>query len=144
MSGRIASHTTKREYSCKRNVTCKSSNLIYRISCLKCGMQYVGQTKLRLMDRFGNHFTSINRNDGKNYVCRHFNLQDHSGILDLKLHILDFIFANPESIRARTLRDQIEFHWIQRLRSQLPHGINTMDKAPVFNNRCRKWKNLHV
>ena len=106
-------------------------------------MQYVGQTKLRLMDRFGNHFTSIQRNDGKNDVGKHFNGIGHSGIENLKLHILDFIHAAPNSDFGRALRDQIEFHWIQRLRTQLPHGINTMDKSPLPNPACKNWKNAH-
>ena len=42
------------------------------------------------------------------------------------------------------LRDQIEFHWIQRLRTQLPHGINTMDKSPPLRPMCKNWKNAHV
>ena len=142
-TGRIKSHTKGREYNCKKNVTCKSSNLIYCITCTHCGMQYVGQTKLRLMDRFGNHFTSIQRNDGKNDVCKHFNDTGHSGIDNLKLHILDFIHAAPNSDFGRALRDQIEFHWIQRLRSQLPHGINTMDKSPAVTSVCNNWKNAH-
>ena len=142
-SGCIISHTTGREYSCKKSVTCKSSNLIYCISCISCGKQYVGQTKLRLMDRFGNHFTSIQRNDGKNDVCKHFNSEKHSGIADLKLHILDFIYASPNSEFGMCLRDQIEFHWIQRLRTQLPHGINTMDKSPPVKPACRNWRNAH-
>ena len=106
-------------------------------------MQYVGQTKLRLMDRFGNHFTSIQWNDGKNDVCKHFNSNGHSGIENLKLHILDFIYAAPNSEFGRALRDEIEFHWIHRLRSQLPHGINTMDKSPVPTPVCKNWKNAH-
>ena len=143
-SGRIVSHMTGREYNCKKNVTCKSSNLIYCISCKTCGKQYVGQTKLRLMNRFGNHFTSIQRNDGKNDVCKHFNDTRHKGIDDLQLHILDFIHAAPNSEFGKVLRDEIEFHWIQRLRSQLPHGINTMDKSPAPNPVCKNWKNSHV
>ncbi len=62
----------------------------------------------------------------------------------MKLHILDFIFAEPNSEKAKVLRDQIEFHWIQRLRTQLPHGINTMDKSPCHNNYCRNWKKAHI
>ncbi len=143
-SGRIKSHVTGREYYSKHNVTCKSSNVIYCITCLKCGKQYVGQTKLRLMDRFGSHFTSINRNDGKNDVCKHFNQKDHNGVKDLKLSIVDFIYAKPETDRAKALRDQIEFHWIQRLRTQLPHGMNTMDKSPGFTNACRRWRNALI
>ena len=143
-SGGIISKTTGKEYNCKKNVSCKSSNLIYCITCVHCGMQYVGQTKLRLMDRFGHHFTSIQRNDGKNDVCKHFNQPGHSGIQDLKLYILDFIHAAPNSDFGKALRDEIEFHWIQRLRSQLPHGINTMDKSPAPNKLCKKWRNAHV
>ena len=142
-SGRIKSHTTGREYNCKKHVTCKSSNLIYCITCTSCGMQYVGQTKLRLMDRFGNHFTSIQRNDGKNDVCKHFNGTGHAGIDNLQLHILDFIHAAPNSEFGRALRDHIEFHWIQRLRTQLPHGINTMDKSPATTAVCKNWKKAH-
>ena len=93
------------------------------------------------MDRFVNHFTSIQRNDGKNDVGKHFDLAGHSGISDMKLHILDFIHAAPNSDFGRALRDEIEFHWIQRMRSQLPHGINTMDKSPAPNKLC---KNAHV
>ena len=33
------------KYSCKHNISCKSSNLIYCISCKTCQKQYIGQTK---------------------------------------------------------------------------------------------------
>ena len=59
------------------------------------------------MDRFGNHFTSIQRNDGKNDVCKHFNDTNHKGIDDLQLHILDFIHAAPNSVFGKVLRDEI-------------------------------------
>ena len=96
------------------------------------------------MDSFGSYFASINRNDGKNDVCEHFNQPDHSGVKDIKLHIVDFFSATPESERAAVLRDQIEFHWIQRLRTQLPHGLNNMDKSPAINPNLRNRKNAHL
>ena len=43
-SGRIKSEYTNREYQCKKDVTCKSNNLIYCITCKVCRKQYVGQT----------------------------------------------------------------------------------------------------
>ena len=70
-------------------------------------MQYVDQTKLRLMDRFGNHFTSIQWNDGKNDVCEQFNLPGHLGIKDLKLHILDSLHAAPNTDFGKVLKDEI-------------------------------------
>ena len=61
-SGRITCTATKRSYMAKFSVTCKSSNLIYCITCTKCKIQYVGQTKNRLMDRFQGHFYNIGHN----------------------------------------------------------------------------------
>ncbi len=54
-TGRITSMYTKREYAAKKAVTCKSSNLIYCITCKVYQKQYVGQTYKRLMDQFGGH-----------------------------------------------------------------------------------------
>ena len=54
--GRIKCTETGRTYVAKHNVTCKSSNFVYCLTCKCCGMQYVGQTKNRLMDRFQAHF----------------------------------------------------------------------------------------
>ena len=44
-TGRIKSTYTGRDYVTKYNVTCKSNNIIYCITCKKCRIQYVGQTK---------------------------------------------------------------------------------------------------
>jgi hypothetical protein len=62
-SGKITSHSTGQEYNCMSNISCRSSNLIYCISCTLCGKQYVGQTSLRLKDRFVHHFYSIEKED---------------------------------------------------------------------------------
>ena len=55
------------------------------------------------------------------------------------VHILDFIYAFPDAKYSATFRDQHEFKWIHRLRTQLPMGINTMDKPKMASN-CRNWK----
>ena len=43
----------------KGNFNCKSSNLIYLISCKKCGLQYVGQTRQALHCRLNGHRHSM-------------------------------------------------------------------------------------
>lgn len=48
----------------------------------------------------------------------------------MEIHILDFIRAFPDTKEASVLRDKKEYIWIQRLRTQAPLGINTMDKMP--------------
>ncbi len=76
-SGCIKSHYTDREYCCKKNVG-KSGNLIYCIECKKCGMQYVGQTKNRLMDRFQAHFQTVKSRNPQQDISRHFNKKDYN------------------------------------------------------------------
>ena len=123
-SGRITSTFSKREYKTKGIVDCKNSNLIYCISCKKCSKQYVGQTMLALSKRFSTHFNLIEYHSDTHSVSRHFNLPDHNGLKDVEIHILDFIHAKPRSNRAAQLRDTIETHWIHRLRTQAPIGLN--------------------
>ena len=37
---------------------CKTNNVIYLISCIKCGLQYVGQTTQALHNRLNGHLTN--------------------------------------------------------------------------------------
>lgn len=129
-SGTITSTYTGTTYYTMKNVTCRSPNLIYCITCKTCKMQYVGQTKNTLMKRFQGHFQVIKAKNQLIDTGRHFNLPDHRGTRDLEIHILDYIRAPPDSATAAVLRDKKEYTWIQRLRSQIPMGINTMDRMP--------------
>ncbi len=137
-SGRITSTKTGREYTCKSNVTCRSSNLIYCINCRICKKQYVDQTGDPIIKRFQGHFTSIRSKDLSNDVGRHFNMGDHNGTCDIEIFVLDFIYAPPKTEFGLTLRLQIEFNWIHRLRTMLPCGINTKDKTPLSKG-YRNW-----
>ena len=96
--GRI--NNENRTLSSKTNITCNSSNVIYCIECKRCNSKYVGQTKRKLKDR-------IRKHKGKN---------------DMKVYILDFIHAHPESDRAKTLRNIIE-----KMGTLAPKGMNIMD-----------------
>ena len=129
------------------NVTCCSSNLIYCISCKRCGIQYVGQTKSELKKRLGSHFDKMTYNrtikkplagtdlgdtagraasqvDQDTVVGLHFRTPPHQGILDVEIHIVDFIHAALLSVKAGKLRNLIEFNWIQRLHTNAPVGLN--------------------
>ena len=126
-SGRITCTASDRSYKTRYNCTCKSSNLIYCLSCKRCGIQYVGQTKNRLMDRFQDHFYKIGHNKPNSEIAKHFNLPDHKGLEDVELCVLDFIHADPVGRKSKYLRDLIEFNWIQRLHTNAPTGLNVMD-----------------
>ena len=94
-SGRVKCTASNREYVAKHNITCKSSNIVYCLTCKCCGIQYVGQTKNRLMDRFQAHFYNISHNRQESEIGKHFNLPNHRGLEDVEIHILDFIHAHP-------------------------------------------------
>ncbi len=83
------------------------------------------------MDRFKAHFRNIQRWDVNEDMGRHFNSSGHSGTADLTVHVLDFIYALERAGFALDLHLQVEFNWIETLKTMLPLGLNTMDKAPV-------------
>ena len=116
--------------------------MIYCIECTRCGLQYIGQTMNKLMMRFQAHWQTIDNKQIQYDVSKHFNGTDHQGTKDLKIYVLDFIYAHPKSEMAKSLRDTIEFHWIYRLRTSLPIGMNTMDKPPLPSKWKRYWKSF--
>ena len=140
-SGSIKCTVTGIEYPCKSNITCKSSNLIYAITCRSCLQQYVGQTKRSLANRFQGHFynttsaigqllgnnTSQQRIDPKDGVSSHFSRPDHNGTQDMSIRVLDFIRLPPNSEKALSLRLKIEKTWIHKLRCIAPTGLNIFD-----------------
>ncbi len=138
-SGQIMSSYTDTKYTCKMNITCKSSNLIYCIQCRTCKKQYVGQTSTTIMKRLQGHVDRIKRKVLSDDIGRHFNLPGHNGKADIEFFVLDFIYVHPESTCAQSLRLLIEHNWIHRLRTMLPMGLNTMQTVK-FQANSRNWK----
>ncbi len=93
------------------------------------------------MDRMQAHFNTIQFKNPKQQmdISRHFNQPGHNGHDDVMVHIVEFIYAFPEAKFSATLWDQREFKWMHRLRTQLPMGINTMDK-PRQTKYCPNWE----
>ena len=128
-TGTITSNITTKQYNTRSVVSCLSNNLVYCITCLHCGKQYVGQTKRRLSDRLHEHFRNINYNSPTHIVGRHFNLPGHRGITSLDVHVLCFVKSNPNNPLSRHVRIKYELQWIHRLRSFVPKGLNLMDNT---------------
>ena len=125
--GTIKNHQNNKTFASKHNVCCNSSNVIYCIECQKCNVQYVGQTKRKIKDRLREHIYHTGKNTQCSDVPYHFNLEGHSIERDMKVHIIDFIYEHPESKKAKSLRNTIEFNWIHRLQTTAPTGLNTLD-----------------
>ena len=126
-TGFITSSVTGKVHTCMKNISCRSSNLIYGITCHKCGIQYVGQTLLRIKDRFRGHFYGIEKPDLYHSVARHFSSRCHNGIRDVEISVLEFIGKAPRSPAASIIRNRVERKWMNILRTCAPQGLNIDD-----------------
>ena len=126
-SGIIRCTTTNRTYSSMVNANCKRNNLIYCITCLTCHKQYIGQTKRMLIERFRKHFWNITSKRNEDPIGLHFNLPQHNGLNDVRIHIIQYIKHPSESILAGQVRDQMELKWMHRFHTVTPRGLNVLD-----------------
>ena len=126
-TGEITSSTTGRTHACMKNISCRSSNLIYGITCTRCGIQYVGQTMLRVKDRFADHWGSIMNAQTHKTVGRHFSKPCHNGTKDLEISVLEFIRKAPRSPASVEIRNRVERRWMNLLRTCAPQGLNIDD-----------------
>ena len=128
-TGTLRSTSTGKTYQSMINVNCQSSNLIYVITCRTCGIQYVGQTKNRILQRFQGHIFDINNNNDTT-VARHFNhcpTEQPAQLKGIKFNVASFIPLTPDCYLAKRLRDKEEKRWMRRLRTITPYGLNLLD-----------------
>ena len=129
LSGKVKSRTYNRVFSTKTNVNCQSENLIYLITCTTCEIQYVGQTKNRILTRFQGHYQDI-KNNNDTTVARHLNkcIDTNTGQpSDFRISVLSFIHQKPQSHASQLTRDTEEKRWMHRLGTILPQGLNLLD-----------------
>ncbi len=73
------------------------------------------------------HFSYVTKPDLSQPLRIHFNQPNHPKLDAVEIYVLKFIKAEPDSTLAKRLRDKHETQWIHRLRSNLPHGLTSMD-----------------
>ena len=86
----------------KSNLTCDTKNLIYIIQCNRCNLQYIGETKRRLKDRFNEHRRTIDNPDAKSEpttAAKHFLYSRNHTANDMQLIPIEKTFSNRDSIR---------------------------------------------
>ena len=98
------------------------------IQCNKCNVQYIGKTKRRLRDRFGEHRLAIEKaiakqhNDQQTVVSDHFTPPVHS-IENTEFVPLELITSNRDAIR----KEREEF-LISKGKTLEPFGFNRSDE----------------
>ena len=125
--GSFICNTTKQTLKSKTNINCQTMNCIYLIT--SCGIQYVGQTKNKLLTRFNSHHYDISHNSDTT-VARHFNKcprQNPAKFEGLHISVLSFIRAPPDTKTGQSERDKEDKRWIHHLSSVVPRGLNLLD-----------------
>ena len=133
----FTSSSTNRSYntivpSHVKSITCKSSNLIYLITCLNCGLQYVGETAQKLNARFNLHRQGIRNANKQNYcktLCSHF----QKGVCKNAKYCVNVVEKIDGDGRLKdgkidldmaTYRRKKEKEWMLKLRTAYPFGLN--------------------
>ena len=92
--------TTKEARKITDSISCHSKNLIYLIECKRCHLQYIGETKRQLSERFREHRRSILNHQQLSTttpVSLHFNQAGHS-INDVRLIPTELIRSKRDSV----------------------------------------------
>ena len=62
---RYTFYATGETRSVTSHITCNTKNVIYMVQCNCCNLQYIGETKRRLKDRFNKHRRAVDKNNFK-------------------------------------------------------------------------------
>ena len=109
-------------------LTCGSSNVVYAIYCIRCGLMYVGETGRRLRSRINRHRAGIIK-DGQSLLYKHFCLSGHS-VSDMKIQIFEKIYHSSENpVNIRLNQRLPKLHWIKELGTAAPYGCNDQIKG---------------
>ena len=98
------------------------------IQCNRCSLQYIGETKRRLKDRFNEHRRSVVKTDTKSkpttVLAEHFLSHPNHCHTDMQLIPLELIHSSRDSIRKAR-----ESFLIDLARTLEPHGMNRRDES---------------
>lgn len=109
---------TKKMYAIKQTMCCDAKNVIYLISCKKCGIQYVGETGRVLRKRVADHKSAIRTHNPHSPIAIHFNSLNHN-MQDLTIIPLEYLKTDAKNVRlGREVFYQLLLHTV------FPEGLN--------------------
>ena len=97
------------------------------IQCNRCNLQYIGETKRRLKDRFNEHRRTIDNPNNKSKpttAAEHFLSSPNHTANDMLLIPIEKIFSNRDSIRKAR-----EAYLIQKGKTIDPAGLNIREET---------------
>jgi hypothetical protein len=101
-----------------QNIDCKTTGIIYLITCSNCSKQYIGETGNSANIRFRGHFQDIKENQGFKPVSNHFNELNHTRE-NVTITLLRKITSGDNNRRKRA-----EDVLIRQYGTYFPAGLN--------------------
>ena len=115
---------TKRRYKTPSFARCRTTNVIYMLTCNICHKQYIGETKRPFCTRLKEHLADIHLKRDKpmsNHMIQH---QTHKHVIFPQ--ILEVINRDPEKPETTIFRKKREIFWIYRMNTLIPNGLNKL------------------
>ena len=110
----------------RNQVSIRAFLVIYMVQCNRCNLQYIGETKRRLKDRFNEHRRAVDKTNIKSKpttVSEHFLSHSNHSHTDMQLIPLQKIHSSRDSVRKAR-----ESHLINKAMTLEPHGLNRRDE----------------
>ena len=98
------------------------------IQCNRCNLQYIGETKRQLRQRFNEHRRTLDNPNSRSeltHVAEHFIFSPNHSASDMQLIPLEKIITNRDAIRKAR-----EATLIHRARTLEPTGLNKREETP--------------
>ena len=142
------------------HISCRSSNVIYCITCKTCGKQYVGQTLRIIKARIYKHLKDIDQGNKEKLLGLHFFSMKREKN-DIEVHILKFIKKATRGPQGMIIRKRVEKRFIHtctstpntctpwlepRLEDQLQAQIcfQIAQTSPILDQAPHDKRNTHV
>ena len=120
----LISNVTNSKYNIvsPSGMDCGTCNVVYLISCKKCGIQYIGKTTQTIRRRVNNHRNKLKQLCDL-YLYNHFNSDGHS-IDDLQIMPIEEVVVDPaENITLDSKLLIREEYWYKEICSIYPYGL---------------------
>jgi len=121
-STHFSSSINNKKFEIRDQLSCDSTDIIYLITCTKCGKQYIGETGRPLRERASNHKSAI-RNKTNTPIGIHFNTHGHS-ILNFNITPIEKMINQSKSNEIRRKRESF---WQNKLETIHPNGLNGLN-----------------
>ena len=103
-------------------MNCATENVVYLISCRKCGVQYVGETSQKLRSRFNNHRSRLKCMTNL-YLYKHFSSDGHTED-DMCIMPIEKVEDMGSRSASTSKRLEREDYWCRELCTYYPYGLN--------------------